>query len=207
MRVRHRDTPAIGTPGAVQVVMEASGLSEGAQMSALVARVAEAQDRDAFSRLFSHFGPRLNAYFQCLGAPSATAEELVQETMLTLWQRADSYRAERAAVSTWLFTIARNLSVDRQRRERHFEPSLEFEAAAGDDSDCPERDATRAEGESRLRRALRMLPPEQSEVLQMSYFQWCTTREIAAATGVAEGTVKSRMRLAVTRLRSLMEDA
>ena len=126
--------------------------------------------------------------------------------MLTLWQRAGSYNAERAAVSTWLFTIARNLSVDRQRRERHFEPSSDFQPEVVDESDTAESDAAHVEAQERLARALRMLAPEQAQVLKMSYFQWKSTREIATATGVPEGTVKSRMRLAVSRLRVLMED-
>ena len=206
MRTCHVESGPYSTPMPEPLKPE-KPLDDGAEPGALVARVARTRDRAAFVALFRHFAPRLNSYFLRLGASAHDAEELVQEAMTTLWLRASSYRPERAAVSTWVFTIARNLSVDRRRRERHFEPHSDIEGTVADEHASAETGARHSERQRRLARAARALPPEQVEVLNMHYFKWQTTREIAETTGLSEGTVKSRLRLAISRLRAFLKEA
>ena len=91
---------------------------DGIHFAGLLARVAASKDREAFSEVFDHFAPRVKSFMMRKGAPSEQAEDLVQETMIAVWSKAALYYADRGSVSTWIFTIARNLRIDRLRRER-----------------------------------------------------------------------------------------
>ena len=178
------------------------------RMAELVERVASDGDRGAFASLFGHFAPRLKSFYLRQGVNPDTADELIQECMLVLWNRAGRYDPGTAAVSTWLFTIARNLSVDRLRRERRYDPEpVPEDQLATEAHEGPEPELVAGERHERLRRALGTLPREQAEVLQMHYFQFRSSREIASLTGLPDGTVKSRMRLALARLRATLEES
>ena len=170
----------------------------------LIEAVAQRRDRAAFGELFSYYAPRLKAYLVRRGAPAELAEELAQETMLTVWRKASLFEADRASASTWIFTIVRNLRVDQLRRLR---PTLDV-------SEIPEEPDTRplsdhtidvARRSARLRAALATLPPEQAEVVRLSFFDDRPHAEIEQALGIPLGTVKSRLRLAVSKLRNLLE--
>lgn len=170
-----------------------------------VSAVAADADTEAFSELFRHFAPRLKTFYMRQGTPAASAEELVQECMLSVWRRASSYRPDVGRVSTWIYTIARNVGIDRLRKERRPEGTIALE-----DIESPEpagEDLLEAhERAERLRRAMRTLPPEQNQVLSLAYFRLRTAQEIAAELGIPAGTVKSRMRLAIERLRNHMKE-
>lgn len=170
----------------------------------LIEAVAQRRDRAAFGELFSYYAPRLKAYLVRRGAPAELAEELAQETMLTVWRKASLFEADRASASTWIFTIVRNLRVDQLRRLR---PMLDV-------SEIPEEPDTRplsdhtidvARRSARLRAALATLPSEQAEVVRLSFFDDRPHAEIEQALGIPLGTVKSRLRLAVSKLRNLLE--
>ena len=173
------------------------------EMTRLVVAVATQRDREAFAALFRHFGPRLKTFFMRGGMSGGLAEDLVQETMLSLWRKASYYAPEKAVVSTWVFTIARNLRIDHLRRQRNpadlppdpedAPPSLE-EALLG------------AERELRVRKALSRLSTEQQAIIRLSYYSEKSQSEIAGELGLPLGTVKSRTRLAMSRLRALLED-
>ena len=94
-------------------VLALLSMSEHAQW---VEAIALRKDKQAFAMLFAHFAPRVKGFLLSGGASPAQVDEIVQEVMLTVWRRAESYRPERAAVSTWIFTIARNRRIDRIRR-------------------------------------------------------------------------------------------
>lgn len=171
--------------------------------------VAGASDRAAFAALFTHFAPRIKGYLMRSGCVDALAEELTQETMVALWRRAASFDPARARLSTWLFTIARNLRIDQRRRGG-------MPAAA--DADCsdadqqpadldlaPDQQALAAQRERNVRTALAELPPEQAQVLVLAYFEEQPHARIAALLGIPLGTVKSRIRLAVAQLRRRLE--
>ena len=169
---------------------------------ALIGRIATAADREAFAALFRHFAPRLKSYALRLGASGAAAEELAQETMLTVWRKAGRFDPARASASTWIFTIARNLRIDALRRERP-QPAPADEA---DPSPLADLVLSGSEHDLRVRRALGALPPEQLQVIELSFFSDAPHAAIAERLGLPLGTVKSRLRLAMNRLRALLED-
>lgn len=172
--------------------------------AALLRRVAEKQDRDAFQRLFEHFAPRVKAYLMRGGASAQTAEDLAQEAMLILWRKAALFDPAKASAATWLFTIARNLRIDSLRRERRSgldpdDPSLLPQSERGADEILQARAI-----ESAVSNALRGLPPSQSEIVVQSFLLDKPHSQIAAEMGVPLGTVKSRLRLAIARLRAAL---
>jgi RNA polymerase sigma-70 factor (ECF subfamily) len=170
----------------------------------LIEAVALNADRMAFAALFSQFAPRVKSYLLRLGAPAAAAEELVQETMLTVWRKAALFDPSRAGVSTWIFTIARNLRIDAIRRERPA-PASE-DPSDGEPQPMADQMVFAAEREARVRAALKTLPAEQVQIVELSFFSEEPHSAIAERLGLPLGTVKSRLRLAMSRLRGLLED-
>ena len=168
----------------------------------LLARVALA-DRAAFQALFVHFGPRLKSYLMKLGAAPGTAEELAQEAMLMVWRKARLFDPAKASAATWIFTIARNLRIDAHRRARM--PAFD-QAETVDPGIAADDGMAIQESEKRLRLALADLPPEQSEIVALSFYSDQPHSQIADALGIPLGTVKSRLRLAMIRLRAAMGD-
>ena len=139
-----------------------------------------------------------------LGASAELADELAQETMLTVWRRAASYDPQKAAPSTWVFTIARNLRIDAARRASRA-PTREDPAFLIDQPAAPDDVLSTIDDEARVGVAIGSLPPEQARVIRLSFFSDKPHAEIAAELGLPLGTVKSRLRLAMARLRGLLE--
>jgi RNA polymerase sigma-70 factor (ECF subfamily) len=173
--------------------------------AALIAAIAAHGDRDAFAALFAHFAPRVKGYLLRLGLPDARAEELAQETLLAAWRRADRFDPASGSAAAWLFTIARNLRVDVARRDR-LAPRLEVMAAEPPPPQAADTVVEAAQHGNRVRAALAALPPEQAEVVRLSFFDDRPHAEIERALGIPLGTVKSRLRLAMARLRTLLDD-
>ncbi len=173
--------------------------------AALLAKVAASKDRQAFAALFDHFAPRVKSFMMRKGASAEQAEDLVQETMIAVWSKAMLYAADRGSVATWIFTIARNLRIDRLRRERssQFTDLDDYDVA----SDEPGQDEAlrRVQEDSAVAKALAQIPPEQRELLVLSYVEDLPQSEIAARLHIPLGTVKSRMRLAYRRLKKILE--
>lgn len=173
--------------------------------AALLFRVARERDRAAFAEIFDHFAPRVKSFMMRKGASAELAEDLVQETMIAVWSKAALYVPERGAASTWVFTIARNLRIDRLRRESaaHFTDLEDFDAPS---DDVPGDEAmNRSQEDGHVARALAQIPPEQRELLILSYVDDVPQSMIAERLNLPLGTVKSRMRLAYRRLRKLLE--
>ncbi|RYG04956.1 MAG: sigma-70 family RNA polymerase sigma factor [Caulobacteraceae bacterium] len=172
-----------------------------------MARIVAHRDREAFKTLFLAYAPRLKTYLIRHGATAAQAEELAQEAMLSLWRKAAYYDPNRASVAAWLFTIARNLRIDVLRKERS---ALAYELASpGDEEErpaSPEAEHEAAERDARVREAVRVLPPDQLEVVRLSFFNEKPHAEIAQILSLPLGTVKSRLRLAAMRLRAALGD-
>jgi RNA polymerase sigma-70 factor, ECF subfamily len=181
--------------------------SGGDEHMKLLARIATNRDRSAFERIFDIFAPRVKSFMIRKGASAEQAEDLVQETMIAVWSKAGLYVGERGSVATWIFTIARNLRIDRLRREK----SNMFTDM--EDFDAPSEDATaeesygRMEEDSLVARALQQIPEEQKQLLIMSYVDDLPQVEIAQRLKIPLGTVKSRMRLAYRRLHKILESA
>jgi len=171
----------------------------------MIGAIATSADRGAFAALFGHFAPRVKSYMLRLGADPRLAEELAQETLLTVWRKAAAFDPSKAAPSTWIFTIARNLRIDAARRERRGDP-VEDPSDAPDAEPAPDDVLAGAQSDGRVREALLTLPPEQAEVIRLSFFSDKPHSEIAAALNLPLGTVKSRLRLAMGRLRERLGD-
>jgi RNA polymerase sigma-70 factor (ECF subfamily) len=172
----------------------------------LLGAVAEQRDRAAFARLFGHFAPRVKAYMRRLGAQDQKAEDLAQEVMLTVWRRACLYDGGRASVSTWIFTIARNKRIDDLRRERRPEIDPHDPALVADPQDRADELVVQQDQARRLRDAVGALPEHQALVLRKNFFEDKPHGVIAQELDLPLGTVKSRVRLALAKLRQALEE-
>ncbi|WP_254449108.1 sigma-70 family RNA polymerase sigma factor [Thalassococcus sp. S3] len=166
-------------------------------------RIRDDQDQQAFAELFQHFAPRVKAFLMKSGADATLAEECAQEVMATLWHKAHMFDPARASVATWIFTIARNRKIDVLRKQRRPEPE---ELTWGPEAEPDQEDTLVLQQESELlRQALKGLPAAQRELIERAYFGDLSHSQIAAETGLPLGTIKSRIRLALERLRHAMK--
>jgi RNA polymerase sigma-70 factor (ECF subfamily) len=170
---------------------------------AQVLRVRDHQDQTAFAELFRHFAPRIKGFLIKSGADAALAEECAQDVMATLWRKSHLYDPARASVATWIFTIARNRRIDAIRKQRRPEPE---DLTWGPEPEPDQEDVIGLQQESeQLRTAIRALPDAQRTLVERAYFGDLSHSEIAAETGLPLGTIKSRIRLALDRLRHEMK--
>jgi len=166
-------------------------------------RIRAHRDQAAFAELFRYFAPRVKAFLMKSGAGEALAEECTQEVMATLWHKAELFDPSRASVATWIFTIARNRKIDALRKQRRPEPE---ELTWGPEAEPAQDDIVALQQESeQLREAIAALPAKQRELIERAYFGDLSHSEIAAETGLPLGTIKSRIRLALDRLRHAMD--
>lgn len=169
---------------------------------ALVFAVRDGRDEAAFAALFAHFAPRVKGFLMRSGASETVAEDCAQDVMATVWNKAHQFDPTRASVSTWIFTIARNRRIDTIRRARRPEPE---DLGWGPEPEPDQADAMVLQQESaRLTEALAQLPDKQRRLIERAYFGELSHSEIAAETGLPLGTIKSRIRLALDRLRHAM---
>lgn len=175
-------------------------------MAHLLQRVAQDRDDVAFQELFDSFAPRVKAYMIRQGADTTTAEELAQETLLTVWRKASLYSDTKGSATTWIFTIARNLRIDRLRREVPWQALPEGHNEQASDDQLPDEAASEKERRIRVHEVLSSLPEDQHQVVVMSYIKGLSHSEISARLDLPLGTVKSRMRLAYQKIRESVED-
>lgn len=165
-------------------------------------RVAKSQDRQAFSELFAHFAPRVKAFLMKSGADASLAEECSQDVLATVWRKAHMFDPARASVATWVFTIARNRKIDALRKQRRPEPE---DLTWGPEAEPDQAEVMTMQQETaRLASAIAELPKKQRDLIEQAYFGDLSHSEIASATGLPLGTIKSRIRLALERLRHKM---
>ena len=214
---RNVPVPALADRGAVRSARAAAASIRRAPVTRwrsmrptgahLIRAIAADRDRVAFARLFEYFAPRVKSFMLRSGVAAATAEELAQETMLTVWRKADLFEPASAGAAAWIFTIARNLRIDAHRREQRggqimaCDIDIEFQV---DESPQPDAVIVANEIEKRVRAALTELSAEQTRVIELSFFEEKAHAEIAQILGIPLGTVKSRLRLAMKRLRDLL---
>lgn len=166
---------------------------------AMILRVSAIQDKEAFAALFRHFAPRIKGFLMKSGASAGLAEECAQDVMATLWHKAHLFDPTRASATTWVFTIARNRRIDALRKSRRPEPE---DLPWGPEPEPDQHDVLEMGQETaRLAEALADLPEAQRDLIARAYFGELSHSEIAAETGLPLGTIKSRIRLALDRLR------
>lgn len=176
-------------------------------MEELMLAVSSRRDVDAFEVIFKHFAPRVKAYMAKLSADTQTAEELMQETMIAVWNKADQFDVAKGALSTWIFTIARNQRIDAVRRARRPEFDPTDPAFVPDEEQLADLSIAERQSASQLRAAMADLPKEQSVLLELAYFEERTHRAIAKKLNLPLGTVKSRLRLAFNKLRAALDNS
>jgi RNA polymerase sigma-70 factor, ECF subfamily len=170
-------------------------------------RIAAYNDAQAYRVLYEKFGPVVKAFMMRQGMDGATAEELAQETMLSVWRKARLYSRDKGSVATWIFAIARNLRIDQLRKEKTWVELPDDYAQEASPETSPD-EAISAEQQSRkIKTALNELPDEQREVVVLSFIEGMPHRAIAERLGLPIGTVKSRIRLAYLKLRNAVGDA
>lgn len=175
----------------------------------LLERIAQRQDRSAFIALFNRFSNRIKSYLVRAGAPHDLAEEATQEAMITIWRRAVQFDRAKGSAAAWIFVIARNKRVDLFRRDIRAEAYSQGQTQ----NQAPNR-AIEGDGESvyaaqeratKIRAALGDLTNEQKEVVILSFFEGRPHAEIAACLKIPIGTVKSRIRLAFSKLKVALD--
>jgi RNA polymerase sigma-70 factor (ECF subfamily) len=167
-------------------------------------QIAGRRDPRAFKQLFEKYAPRVKSLMMRYGADANTAEELAQETLFAVWRKATLYSDEKGSVTTWIFAIARNLRIDKLRREETWvelpdgydqQPSTDVQ---------PDEVLSDEERRLKMRLALNSLPADQLQVVTLSFIDGRSHSQIAEQLGLPVGTVKSRIRLAYLKLRAVV---
>ena len=176
--------------------------SQKVNFNNLLVELASSRDKEVFSELFSYFAPRLKSMLMGTGTDPEPAEEVAQEAMISVWRKCEMYDPKKASASTWIFTIARNLRIDRFRSEKRPEfdandPSLmpEAEPLADDQLIVSDRQAV-------VKNAIALLPEDQKTVISLSFVEGLSHQEISDRLNLPLGTVKSRLRLSFEKLRT-----
>ncbi|MFY8208184.1 MAG: sigma-70 family RNA polymerase sigma factor [Caulobacter sp.] len=171
---------------------------------ALITRIAQTQDRAAFAELFAHYAPRVKTLLVRSGSTPSAAEELAQEVMLAVWRKAHYFDPKRASAAAWIFTIARNLRIDSLRRGSSALYAVDLNLGA---EEPPQPDAILSgmQDAQIVRSAMQTLNPDQSQAIEMAFFQEQTHSQISEALGVPLGTVKARIRFGMMKLRAFIE--
>ena len=167
----------------------------------LLQRIAEKRDRAAFIKIYQHFAPRVRSFLLGQNVPPAAADDVLQEVMLAVWNKASLFNPDKAAPSTWIFAIARNKRIDRIRRES--KPDLDPEEPALQPAapDAADDSMMLGQRKTAVAAAIQELPADQRIVIEYSFMKGLSHGEIAEQLGLPLGTVKSRIRLAFGRLR------
>jgi RNA polymerase sigma-70 factor (ECF subfamily) len=192
-------------PGDQTAMTTASERSED-DLNDLIRAISEDRDRRAFTRLFQLMAPKVKGYCVKRGSSPSAAEETTQETMIQVWNKAGQFDPQRASAATWIYTIARNKRIDQFRREQH--PTLTAEDIIHDTSEPIDAQTgmEQAETGETLADRIRDLSAEQAEVIRKAFFEDKTHQDIAKDLDLPLGTVKSRIRLALAKLRSSMPE-
>lgn len=179
---------------------------ETKQASDLLSRVGRDQDKEAFELLFHYFAPRIKSYMFKLGSNETEAEELTQKTFLQIWRKAPLFDQSKAAASTWIFRVARNLRIDSLRKDsRLSREELDFDTIE-DTKDSPETMITKTQQAVHVRNAISYLNKQQSEIIKLSFYEGLSHSRISEKLGIPLGTVKSRIRLAFSKIRRQLGD-
>lgn len=181
--------------------------SAAAELNRLLVRIGADADRAAYKQLFDYYAPRIRAFLRGRRLSGPQVDDLTQDALLTIWRRASTFDPAKASASTWVFTVVRNLQIDLYRKEKRrgdlpeHEPELQ-----APETPQPDQMLTRSEDVGRVKTAMMELPADQKEVLDLAFGQGFSHREIADHLDLPLGTVKSRVRLAMAKMRVLIGD-
>ncbi len=182
------------------------GLKSNVEWADLIGRVGSHADREAFRSLFEHFAPRIKGFMLKAGCSADEAEEIAQNTLIAVWRKAGQFDPASTGAAAWIFTIARNLRIDSLRRVARAGRIDAELANTPDASESADVVISRVEDTARVKAAIDRLSDEQSRVIRLSFIEERPHPEIASLLGIPLGTVKSRIRLAMNRLRDLLDE-
>jgi RNA polymerase sigma factor (sigma-70 family) len=179
------------------------------QWSLLLVSIGESQDRKAFAQLFAHFAPLLKSFAEASrheGWFPGLSEDLVQEVMIKVWQKASGYKPEKASATTWIYTVARNCRIDMLRRKSNTQhlPLENEDYWHEPDEETPVSLLRQKRSEDKVQVSLAQLPKEQDEILRKVYLEGKSHAEASEELGLPLGTVKSRVRLALQKMQILV---
>lgn len=204
-----RSQATVATPAAGQGTRSAASAEDAQHLAGLLASVAQTRCRRAFSELFRHFAPKLLAYGSRQFGNEQIASDLVQETMTNVWHKAHLFNADKGAPATWIFTIARNIRFDLLRKNKHRRdeisadelwPILSEQNDSLEDDYALDHDILMQE----IGSYYAQLPEAQRVVIEKIYVEGKSQQEVSDALGIPLGTVKSRTRLALIKLKELI---
>ena len=167
--------------------------------------IGKNQDKLAFNNIFRYFAPRLKSFLVKAGSTDSQAEEVIQEVMIAVWTKSSTYDSNKSSVSTWIYTIARNKRIDKIRKEKRHYLSESDEGLEIPVDSTQEKEIFASQVSNNLKKYMSNLPEEQSKLLKLSYFYNKTHADISEELKIPLGTVKSRIRLALTKMRHLVE--
>lgn len=182
-----------------------SGITMKSNMSYedMLLNIGNNKDRASFIALFEYFAPRLKSFLMKGGMDAGVIDELIQDTFLTIWRRAGTFNPAKAKASTWIFTIARNKKIDYLRKQKGISVELSDAVPLADNRSehQPAENLIHIQETDVLYSAIQNLPDEQADLIRKSFYEDKSHGEIAQETGIPLGTVKSRLRLALGKLR------
>ena len=209
MRANNQHTPAAMSDrsDAPRVAHVSALPSRSVRDAELMQQVSDARDGEAFEALTMHYGPRLKAWLMHRGETNATAEDIVQDVMVAVWQKSHLYNASKASFSTWIYRLTRNRWIDHKRKHGRLQPTApEMMAVLADEPvQSAELDVEEMQVAEAVQTALATLPQAQKQMLFLSFFEGLSHSEIANRTGVPLGTVKSRIRAPLKQLRETLK--
>jgi len=172
----------------------------------LLTRIGEQADRQAFTSLFEKVAPRLKSFLRGQKQSESEIEVILQETMLKVWRRASTFDRSKSSAITWIYTVARNVKIDRIRKMSRPEPDPNDPSFVPDSPETGEQVFDRQQRSDILKQAVSLLPEDQRQIIMMSFFEEKPHSEISEELGIPLGTVKSRIRLAFGKIRSELEN-
>jgi RNA polymerase sigma factor (sigma-70 family) len=181
--------------------------AKGYELDDLLTAVGAHRDDEAFTVLFDHFRPRVHTQMLRLGLAPFAAADVTQDVMETIWRKAHLFDRRKSAAATWVFSIAHNRRIDVRRRSREFSYADDDLLAIPDPAESSDACLETSQRERHVHAALDALPQDQFRMVQLAFFEGLSHSTIAARTKIPIGTVKSRLRLAFSRLRRLLHDA
>lgn len=175
-------------------------------LESLAVRVANDRDRKAFQQLFAHFAPRIKSFIMKQKVSDEVAEDLTQEVMVIVWQKAHLFDPDKARLSTWLFRIARNKFIDKVRRQKYIEVDVDNHVQVMEAAEKTDEPVIQMQDQKRILNALEVLKPDLRQVIELSFYKDMSHSQISEALGLPLGTVKSRIRIAFQKLRVELGD-
>ena len=207
-RLPYGATPARSRPEDIMVakeILQGDPRPNASEFAKSISKIANDRDEAAFEVLFRYFAPRIKSYCLRLGADPSGAEEITQEAMVLIWRNAGKFDPSKASPSTWIFTIARNLTIDRFRKTHRPQFDPNDPALVPDDQPPPDRLVEQTEKQENVRKIMDTLSSNERNVLMLSFYEDLSHFEISRRLSLPLGTVKSRIRLAFAKIRSTLD--